>query len=414
MYIKRTVEDVVARAAASFKAVLVTGARQTGKTTLLRTLDPNRRILSFDDQFLEDQAKENPAMFLTLNDGRITLDEVQRVPSLFRPIKMKCDASEENGVFMLSGSQPFKLMHLASDSLAGRIAIIELAPLSLRELTGSDFTDPFVPTMEYVKARERFPVKTGNIWNIIHRGGYPRLQEKNVGWQMYFASYVKTYLERDVRELSSVQNLELFRKFMIACAARTGQILNYSNIADEVGKDAGTIKNWISILEASGVVYLLEPYHASVLKRTIKAPKLYFRDTGLAAYLTRWLTPETLANGAMSGAFFETFVISEILKSYSNRGLDYRYFVSYYRGKDKIRQDDSIAEREIDLIIEENGVLHPIEIKKSAVVDANMTKAFQVIDKIKSKKRGTGAVVSTGAAPGFLRENVLSIPVSYL
>ncbi len=253
-----------------------------------------------------------------------------------------------------------------------------------------------------------------NIWNVIHRGGYPQLQNKGVDWQMYFASYVKTYLERDVRELSSVQNLELFRKCMIACAARTGQILNYSNIADEVGKDADTVKNWISILEASGVVYLLEPYHTSLLKRTIKAPKLYFRDTGLAAYLTRWLTPETLANGAMSGAFFETFVISEILKSYSNRGIDYRYCVSYYRGKDKIREGDTLIEKEIDLIIEENGILYPIEIKKSSRVDANMTKAFQVLDKITSKKRGTGAIVCMCPTPGFLRENVLAIPVSYL
>ncbi len=164
MYIKRAIEDIVMQSAVSFKAVLVTGARQTGKTTLLRTLDPNRRILSFDDQFLEEQARENPAMFLAMNDECVTLDEVQRVPSLFRHLKMKCDASAENGVFMLSGSQPFKLMHLASDSLAGRVAIIELPPLSLREITGCAFTDPFVPTLDYVKAREQFPIKSSNIW----------------------------------------------------------------------------------------------------------------------------------------------------------------------------------------------------------------------------------------------------------
>ncbi len=414
MYIKRAVEEVVSRAATTFKAVLVTGARQTGKTTLLRKLDPKRKILSFDDSFLEEQAKENPEMFLAMNDDCLTLDEVQRVPSLFRHLKIKCDSSEKNGRFMLSGSQPFKLMNLASDSLAGRVAIIELAPLSLREITGTAFATPFVPTLDYIKARQQYPVTTQKIWDIIHRGGYPQLQDKSVDWQVYFASYVKTYLERDVRELSAVQNLEVFRKFMIACAARTGQIVNYANIADEVGKDADTIKNWISILEASGVIYLLEPYHASLLKRTIKSPKLYFRDTGLAAYLTRWLTPETLANGAMSGAFFETFVISEILKSYSNQGLDYRYFVSYYRGKDSWREGGVVTEKEIDLIIEENGVLYPIEIKKSATVDANMTKAFQVLDKVKSKKRGTGAIVCMCSTPGFLRDNVLSIPVSYL
>ncbi len=414
MYITRAVEDVVARSAATFKAVLVTGARQTGKTTLLRNLDPKRKMVSFDDPFQEEQAKGNPEMFLMLNKGQVTLDEVQRVPSLFRYIKMTCDSSQSNGVFLLSGSQPFKLMNLASDSLAGRVAIIELVPLSLRELTGCTFADPFVPTLDYVKARAQYPIGDSNIWEIIHRGGYPQLQDPAVDWQVYFASYVKTYLERDVRELSSVQNLDAFRRFMVACAARTGQILNYSNIADEVGKDADTVKKWISVLEASGIVYLLEPYQASVLKRTIKSPKLYFRDTGLAAYLTRWLTPETLANGAMSGAFFETFVISEILKSYSNRGLDYKYSVSYYRGKDKIHAGDALVDREIDFIIEENGVLHPIEIKKASSVDASVTKAFQVIDQIKSKKRGSGAVICMCPSPGFLRDDILSIPVSYL
>ena len=229
-------------------------------------------------------------------------------------------------------------------------------------------------------------------------------------WQIYFASYVKTYLERDVRELSAVQDLDTFRRFMIACAARTGEMLNYSNIAEEIGKDADTVKKWISILEASGIIYILEPYTASVLKRAIRTPKLYFRDTGLAAYLTRWLTPETLANGAMSGAFWETFVISEILKSYSNRGLDYRYFVSYYRGKDR----KAGQEEEIDFIIEENGILHPIEIKKNSRVKAEMTSAFQVLDGIPDKKRGMGALICMCPQPGMVRDNILQLPVWYI
>lgn len=213
--------------------------------------------------------------------------------------------------------------------------------------------------MDYVTKRNDTVKVPENIWERIHRGGYPELQDPNIDWGIYFSSYVKTYLERDVRKLSAVQNLNDFRRFMVAAAARTGQMVNYSNIADEIGKDQTTVKAWMSILEASGIIYLLEPYTPSVLKRAIKTPKLYFRDTGLAAYLTRWLTPETLANGAMSGAFFETFVITEILKSYSNRGIDYRYCVSYYRGKDrkKIKKDGKVieVESEIDLIIEENG-----------------------------------------------------------
>ena len=235
---------------------------------------------------------------------------------------------------------------------------------------------------------------------------------------MYFSSYIKTYLERDVRELAAVQDLDAFRRFMVACAARTGQMLNYANIAEEVGKDANTIKNWISILEASGIVYILEPFANSALKRVIKTPKMYFRDTGLVAYLTRWLTPDTLANGAMRGEIFETFVISEILKSYSNRGLDYKYFVSYYRGKDKIRKkkngDIVQEEAEIDFIIEENGILYPLEIKLNANVTADMTAAFRVLDDLPEKKRGMGAVVCMCSMPGMLRENVLQIPCWYV
>lgn len=415
-YIKRSIEDVVEKASKDFKVVLLTGARQTGKSTLLKRLFENYKQISFDDMFLEEQAKNNPEMFLTLNSPPIIMDEVQRVPSLFRYIKLECDSSEVHGGFILSGSQPFRLMQYASDSLAGRVSVIELATLSLREIMAAPFNQPFLPTLDYIKKRAGTVKKPDNIWGIIHRGGYPELQNPDIDWQMFYASYVKTYLERDVRELSAVQDLDTFRRFMIACAARTGEILNYSNIAGEIGKDADTVKKWISILEASGVIYILEPYTASVLKRAIKTPKLYFRDTGLAAYLTRWLTAETLANGAMSGAFFETFVISEILKSYSNRGLDYKYFVSYYRGRDHRRSKNAETnlEAEIDFIIEENGVLFPIEIKQNSNVNASMTGAFQVLDLIPEKKRGMGAVICTCPQPGMLRDNILQIPVWYI
>lgn len=417
-YINRSIEAIVKHSAETFKAVLVTGARQTGKSTLLKRLFPEVKQVTFDDPFLEEQARNNPDMFMMLNEPPVFFDEIQNVPSLFRYIKMSCDSSEERGLYFLSGSQPFKLMDLVSDSMAGRIAIIELAPLSLREILRSDFREPFLPTLDYLKIRNKTAQNPGNIWNIIHRGGYPELQNPEVDWAIYFASYVKTYLERDVRELAAVQDLDAFRRFMIACAARTGQILNYTNIADEVGKDASTIKNWISILEASGIIYILEPFSSNVLKRALKTPKLYFRDTGLAAYLTRWLTPDTLANGAMSGAFFETFVISEILKSYSNQGLDYRYFVSYYRGKDKRKVSrngaDVVEEAEIDFIIERDGVLYPIEIKKNSKVSADMASAFQILDTIPEKKRGMGAVICMCPAPGLLRENIFQLPYWFI
>ncbi len=417
-YKKRAIEDVAEHAAKTFKCVLITGARQTGKSTLIRHVFPNIKEVSFDDPFVEEQAKNNPEMFMSLNEPPVFLDEIQYVPSLFRYIKQSSDSVDSKGLYYLSGSQPFKLMDLVSDSLAGRAAIIELPPFSLREILGSDFTKPFLPTMEYIQERNKDAVKPENIWKIIHRGGYPEMQNPDMDWTMFFSSYVKTYLERDVRELAAVQDLDAFRRFMVACAARTGKMLNYSNIADEVGKDANTIKKWISVLEASGIVYILEPYSNSALKRVIKTPKLYFRDTGLAAYLTRWLTPDTLAAGAMSGEFFETFVISEILKSYSNRGLDYRYFVSYYRGKDKKRikknGEETFEEAEIDFIIEQDGVLYPIEIKQSSNVSADMTAAFQILDTIPEKRRGSGAVVCMCPMPGMLRENVLQIPYWFI
>lgn len=409
-YIHRHVESILFKAEKLYKAILVTGARQTGKSTLIRNVFPDRKMLTFDDQFLEDQANDDPNTFLALNEPPIFMDEVQRVPNLFRYLKMECDKDDVKGKYVLSGSQPFKLMDLVSDSLSGRVSIIELAPLSLREIERDSFAEPFIPTEEYVRARNKSAKPAPDIWNKIHRGGYPELQNPDMDWQMFFANYVKTYLERDVRELSAVQDLDSFRRFMIACASRTGEILNYSNIADEVGKDADTIKKWISILEASGIVYILEPYKASALKRAIKSPKLYFRDTGLAAYLTRWLTPETMANGAMSGAFFETYVISEILKSYSNAGFDYRYYVSYYRGKDKKDNKES----EIDFIIEQNGTLYPIEIKKNSKVTAEMTSAFTILDKIEEKKRGMGAVICTCPAPGKLRDNIWQLPVWFV
>lgn len=417
-YIKRAVEDIALQTDRSFKCLLITGARQTGKTEMIRKLFPEKKYVLLDDPFIEEQANENPNMFMMLNQPPVTFDEVQRTPGLFRYIKIACDGSDGRGLFCLSGSQPFELMEKASESLSGRVGIIELLPLSQREIDRDAFDRPFLPTMEYIQARSKTVKEPKNIWERIHRGGYPELQNPEVDWGIFFASYVKTYLERDVRKLSAVQDLNDFRRFMVAVAARTGQMVNYSNIADEIGKDQTTVKAWMSILEASGIIYLLEPYTPSVLKRAIKTSKVYFRDTGLAAYLTRWLTPETLANGAMSGAFFETFVISEILKSYSNRGIDYRYCVTYYRGRDKKKVKENgeavDAESEIDLIIEQDGILYPIEVKQSAKVTSDETSAFQVLDKVNEKKRGPGAIVCSCPQPGMLRENLFQIPVWYI
>lgn len=417
-YITRALEERIHKYEKTYKAVLITGARQVGKSTLLKKVFPDRKYVSLDDPFLEEQAKEAGGMFLTLNAPPVTIDEVQRAKELFRYIKMECDKREEKGLFFLSGSQPFHLMQNVTESLSGRIGIVELSGLSMRECMGDTFNGHFLPTLEYVMERKKTLRRQENIWEVIHRGGYPELQDEDKEWSAFYADYMKTYIERDVRELAAVQDLNAFRQFMIAVAARTGEILNYSAIASEIGKDVSTVKNWISILEASGIIYLLEPYTSNVLKRAIKSPKLYFRDTGLVCYLTRWLTPENLAYGAMSGSVFETFVVSEILKSFANEGMDYRHFVSYYRGRDKkkIKEDGEVweLETEIDLIIEENGVLYPIEIKKNTQAKAIMTSAFSVLDQIPGKKRGTGAVLCNCPEVGALRENILQIPVWYI
>lgn len=417
-YIRRSIEEKILKSSETFKAVLLTGPRQVGKSTLLKKQFSDWKYVSLDDPFLEQQARENGSMFMMLNQPPLIIDEIQRAPELFRYIKLLCDETEEKGLFCLSGSQQFRLMQNISETLSGRISIVELSGLSLRELQKGSFQERFLPSMEYLLERQKTVKAPRNIWSIIHRGSYPELQNPEVDWSEFYSNYVRTYIERDVRELSAVQDLDAFRRFMIATAARTGEILNYSNIASEVGKDVVTIKNWISILEASGIVYLLEPYSSNVLKRAIKTPKLYFRDTGLACYLTRWLTEEALAYGAFSGHIFETFVISEILKSFSNKGLDYRYYVSYYRGRDKKRvkkNGEAIeVEGEIDLIIEENGTLYPIEIKQNPHVSADETSAFLVLDQLEDKKRGMGAIVCICSQPGILRENILQIPVWYI
>ena len=410
-YIKRALESNLRQSAKNYKAVLLTGARQVGKSTLLKHLFKKEyKCISLDDPFLEEQAKTDGNMFLTLNPPPVIVDEVQHAPELFRYIKIRCDEADTKGLFFLSGSQPFHLMKKVSDTLSGRIHIVELNGLSLREIQQDAFNERFLPTMNYITERSKTASPPQNIWEIIHRGGYPAVQDKSLEWSAYYADYVKTYLERDVRDLSAVQDLDSFRRFLVAAAARTGQLLNYSNIADEIGRDSVTVKRWVSILEASGLVYLLEPFANSALKRTTKTPKLYFRDTGLVCYLTRWLTSETLAYGAMSGHIFETFAVSEILKSFANAGLEYKHFVSFYRGHGSSEDKES----EIDLIIEENGTLYPIEIKQGTNVKATETAAFQILDKVKSSKRGSGAIVCNCPQPGRLRENVLQIPVWYI
>lgn len=408
-YIQRAITPILKKRISTTKCTLITGARQVGKSTLIKHEFPEYNRVNFDDKLTRLQAKEEPKLFFLNNPCPLFIDEVQKENSILEDIKLKVDESDERGMFILSGSQKLELMKGMSESLAGRVSISELSGLSLREIHGVEFNHHFVPTDDYINLREKEIKPYSNLWEIIHKGSYPELYDIDRDWQEYYSSYVSTYIERDINELISADSIT-FTKFLTVVAARTGEILNYTNIASEVGVSEPTIKNWISILERTGIVYLLQPYSASALNRAIKTPKIYFRDTGLACYLTRWLTADALKCSAVAGNIFETFVVSEILKSYTNEGKDYKFNIFYYRGKDK----NSSSENEIDLILEENGVLYPIEIKMSGNPKASMGATNPVLDKITDKSRGLSVILCLIDKKTYLRENLVALPIEYI
>ena len=374
-YIERNISPVLKDRVQKSKCTLVVGARQVGKSTLIKHEFSEYNRTNFDDKLTRIQAKEEPKLFFLNNPCPLFIDEVQKEGTILEEIKQIVDESDERGQFILSGSQKLD----------------------------------FVPTEDYLKERETELKKYDNIWEVIHKGSYPELYDIDRDWQDFYSSYVSTYLERDINELIATDSIT-FTKFLTAVAARTGELLNYANIASDIGISEMTVKKWISILERTGIVYLLQPYSASALNRAIKTPKIYFRDTGLACYLTRWLTADALKNSAVAGNMFETFVISEILKTYSNEGKDYRFNIYYYRGKDKRKT----GENEIDLIIEENGVLYPVEIKMSGNPKAIMGATNQVLDKIPDKKRGMGIILCLIDKKTYLRENLIALPIEYI
>ena len=408
-YIERAITPILKKRVQNSKCVLVTGARQIGKSTLIKHDFPDYNRANFDDKLTRLQAREEPKLFFLNNPCPLFIDEVQKENNVLEEIKLLVDESDERGRFILSGSQKLELMKGMSESLAGRVSITELSGLSMREIHNVKFNRHFVPTSEYLQEREKEIRPYDKLWETIHKGFYPELYDVEREWQEYYSSYVSTYLERDINELISADSIT-FTKFLTAVAARTGEMLNYANIAGEVGVSELTVKNWISILERTGIVYLLQPYSASALNRAIKTPKIYFRDTGLACYLTRWLTAEALKCSAVAGNMFETFVVSEILKSYTNEGKDYRFHIFYYRGKDKTTS----AENEIDLIVEEDGVLYPVEIKMSGNPKASMGATNPVLDKIKDKSRGMGVILCLIDKKTYLRENLIALPIEYV
>lgn len=407
MYTPRTLEAFVKKAARQFPVVLVTGARQVGKTTLLQHAAEERvGYVTLDDPLVLSLATEDPALFLQRFPPPVLIDEIQYAPGLLPYIKMSVDGSRKPNQFWLTGSQPFHLMQGVSESLAGRVAVIRLLGLSQREIAGrAEASRPFLPVRDEIEARcaSGRALNLKAVYQLIWRGSFPAIAlDEEMDRDLFYRSYVQTYLQRDIRDLARVGDEMAFLRFLRAAAARTAQMLNIAELARDADVAPNTARQWLSILQASGLVYLLEPYHTNVTKRLVKTPKLYFLDTGLCAYLTEWSSADTLEAGAMSGALLETWILGELLKGYWHNGLHAPFY--YYRDKDQ---------KEIDLLLLKDGTLYPLEFKKTASPRKEMVQHFLALNKLKLPV-GPGGVVCLAAQVLPITEKVWAIPAGCL
>jgi len=376
MYYDRTIEKALRDIDASYPVLMLTGPRQVGKSTLLDKMAcENRKTVSLDEPTIRAFAKSDPRAFLHRYSPPVTIDEVQYAPELFDHIKIYADKHKVNGDFWLTGSQTFHLMKEVTESLAGRVGVVRMLGLSTSEIDGTNFAQFKVESDDLIR---RFDVakemSMGQVFSRIFKGSMPRLYQSDiVDRSRYYESYLETYISRDIKGLTQVADELSFLKFINVVAARTATTVNYDVLANESDISSKTAKRWLSILVSSGLVALIQPYSNNALKRVIKAPRMYFLDTGLCAYITRWSSAEVLEAGAMDGQFFETWVVSEIYKSYINNGL--RPPLYYYRDSNK---------KEIDLIIAGDGVINPIEIKKGTAPSA-ATKHFSVLRPVENE-----------------------------
>ncbi len=405
--LKRNLENYIDKLSAFYPALLLTGPRQTGKTTLLKMCsNESRKYVTLDTFENRSLAQTDSELFLQRYNPPVLIDEIQYAPNLLSYIKVHIDNDGTPGDFWLTGSQQFLLMKNLSESLAGRCAVISLQGFSQEE-KNQTFSDlSFLPTKAYIQQKAELSRQQDlqKIYHEIWKGSYPKLYcADDFFWQSYYDSYVQTYIERDVKQLLNVGNELSFERFMQVLASRAGNLLNYADIARDVGIALTTAKAWVSVLEASGIIFLLKPYFNNLTNRAIKTPKIYFFDTGLVSFLCGWTSPETLEKGAMSGNIFENYCISEIIKSYIHKGK--RPSLYFYRDKDQ---------REIDLLMEEDGILYPVEIKKKSNPDKKDIKSFTVIEKVLEKKCGEGAVICMSQTHLPITENVTSIPVWYV
>jgi uncharacterized protein len=412
MYIKRTLEKSIIRASNFFPAVFISGPRQVGKTSIFQNcISEGRNYVSLDTLDERELARNDPRRFLERFEPPLLLDEIQYAPELFPYIKNIIDREKKKGMYWITGSQQFNLMANLTESLAGRVGILNLQGFSQAEKDNMPDTVPFLPTEKLFAQKEKtsgvakdFDIR---IWNRIWKGSYPALftallNGSDKDWHLFYDSYIQTYIERDVKQIIKVSNELQFVHFVRVLAARTSQLLNYSNIAREIGINETTVKSWLSILQTSGIIYLLQPYSNNLTSRVLKTPKVYFLDTGLVCYLTKWNTPEALENGAFSGAILETYVVSEILKSYWHNGVSPAIY--FYGDKDK---------REIDIVLEENGKLYPLEIKQKTNPTSDDIKNFAVLSRFK-KEVAPGGVLCLAPTHLPLGEKDYTIPISYI
>lgn len=403
-YIKRSFEDKFLELNEEYSCILLVGPRQVGKSTMLEHLmeGTERKIVTLDDLEERRLAKTDPRLFLELHPSPVMIDEIQYAPELFSYIKIEIDRGAPAGSYWLTGSQAFQLMTLAQESLAGRTAILHISSFSQSEMYSEGATSPFSVELSELNKRKTMltPASATEIYERIWKGGMPALSSgKYKDRDVYYSSYVSTYIERDVADMIGGIDKLMFSDFIRAAACRVGQMLNLHDIATDVGVSDDTAKRWIKVLEKSEIIFFLRPYSNNLLKRTIKTPKMYFFDTGLVAYLTKYNNPEILMNGAINGAILENYVVGEIRKSYYNSAKE--PVLHYYRDKDS---------NEIDLVIEENGELHPLEIKKTTNPASEITGVFKLLEKA-SIPKGTGAILCLREELSAINRETLIIPI---
>lgn len=394
----REVKERIKKINNTFRVLVVTGPRQVGKTTLLESMMPENMVkVSLDDETLRKEAQENPKIFLDSYSTPLFIDEVQYAPQLFPYIKMKVDKNKERGQYWLSGSQLFDLMKNVTESLAGRAGIVKMNSFTYSEIVQNKEKELFNPQ----KLKQKEYIDVNEAFERIFNGGMPELYDiKDMDRNDFYYSYINTYIEKDIKKIKNIGNVESFKKFMRDIAIRTGTTLNYSDIANDVGVAVNTIKDWVSILVSTGIIYLLEPYSSNKLKRLTHMPKIIFMDSGLACYLANWESAKALQLSEISGHFFESYVVSELIKSYDNKGINLE--ISHFRNKET---------DEIDLIMFKNNTLYPLEIKKTANPRKDMIKNFRHLEKV-NMELGIGGIICLYDKLMKLDENNYIIPIS--